>query len=114
MTSQITIPRETFEAMREALRHGIRWLNICDKPRECIPMHEALSAAKIVDHSEQHIDRVQPQAQGEAIDPRWAGIDFDKLNAEMRDMRDQIGRLQAHIDRTQQIKADTDGYALTA
>jgi hypothetical protein len=45
------------------------------------------------------------------IDTRWAGIDFDRLNAEMRDMRDQIGRLQAHIDKTQPIKENAEGYA---
>jgi len=28
------------------------------------------------------------------IDPRFAGIDYDNLNKEMRDMRDQIARLQ--------------------
>jgi hypothetical protein len=44
------------------------------------------------------------------IDERWADIDFDKLNAEMRDLRDQVGRLQAHIDRTQPVQAGADGY----
>ena len=71
----ITIPRETWDAMREALEHGIKWLNICDKPRECIPLHEALSAAKAVSDepkvkliptAEELGTPVQPQAQGEA------------------------------------------------
>lgn len=44
------------------------------------------------------------------IDPRWADIDFDKVNAELRDLRAQVGRLQAHIDRTQPVVANADGY----
>ena len=44
------------------------------------------------------------------IDPRWADIDFDKVNAELRDLRAQGGRLQAHIDRTQPVVAGADGY----
>jgi hypothetical protein len=48
------------------------------------------------------------------IDPRWADRDFDKVNAEMRDLRDQVGRLQAHIDSTQPIRADEQGYVSPA
>lgn len=44
------------------------------------------------------------------IDPRWADIDFDRTDAEMRDMRAQIERLQAHIDRTQPISTNSEGY----
>jgi hypothetical protein len=44
------------------------------------------------------------------IDPRWADIDFDKVNAELRDLRAQVGRLQAHIDRTQPVAANAEGY----
>lgn len=45
-----------------------------------------------------------------AIDPRWADIDFDKVNAELRDLRAQVGRLQAHIDSTQPVVANAQGY----
>ena len=45
-----------------------------------------------------------------AIDPRWADIDFDKVNAELRDLRAQVGRLQAHIDRTQPVVTNAEGY----
>lgn len=45
-----------------------------------------------------------------AIDPRWADIDFDKVNAELRGMRDQIALLRSYIDRTQPVVADADGY----
>lgn len=60
-----------------------------------------------------HIERETRKAQVAkqmAIDPRWADIDFDKVNAEMRDLRDQVGRLQAHIDRTQPVQANAEGY----
>ncbi len=49
-------------------------------------------------------------AKSQTIDPRWADIDFDKVNAELRDLRAQVGRLQAHIDRTQPVVAGADGY----
>ena len=49
-------------------------------------------------------------AKSQTIDPRWADIDFDKVNAELRDLRAQVGRLQAHIDRTQPVMAGADGY----
>ena len=44
------------------------------------------------------------------IDPRWAGIDFDKVNAELRDYRDQITLLRSFIDQTQPIHANAQGY----
>jgi len=31
-----------------------------------------------------------------SIDPRWAGIDYDKVNAELRDYRDQVERLRTY------------------
>lgn len=44
------------------------------------------------------------------IDPRWADIDFDKVNAELRDLRAQVGRLQDFINRFQPVQAGADGY----
>lgn len=40
--------QQAFDGMRDALKHGIKRLNIWDKPLECMPLHEALSAAKAV------------------------------------------------------------------
>lgn len=37
--------KQAFDLMREALKHGIKWMNIFDKPRECLPLHAALAAA---------------------------------------------------------------------
>jgi hypothetical protein len=44
------------------------------------------------------------------IDARWAGIDFDKVNAELRDYRDQITLLRSYIDQTQPVQANAQGY----
>jgi hypothetical protein len=44
------------------------------------------------------------------IDHRWAGIDFDKVNAELRDYRDQITLLRSYIDQTQPVQANAQGY----
>lgn len=52
-------------------------------------------------------------SQTESIDARWADIDFDKVNADMRDMQAQIERLQAHIERSQPIEANAQGYVET-
>lgn len=55
-------------------------------------------------------EQIAPTKPINNIDPRWADIDFDKVNAELRDLRAQVGRLQAHIDRTQPVVAGADGY----
>lgn len=34
------------EQQQKALKHAIKWLNICDKPRECMPLHAALAAGQ--------------------------------------------------------------------
>ena len=46
------------EQQQAALKHAIKWLNICDKPRECMPLHDAIAAGK----------QALEQAQGEAVD----------------------------------------------
>lgn len=30
----------------EALEHAVKWLNVCDKPKECMPLHAAITAIK--------------------------------------------------------------------
>lgn len=64
----------------------------------------------IMARAQQQWDALLTVAKSQIIDPRWADIDFDKVNAELRDLRDQVGRLQAHIDRTQPVQANADGY----
>lgn len=55
-------------------------------------------------------DALLAVAQGQPIDPRWAGIDFDKVNAELRDYRDQITLLRSYIDQMQPVQANAQGY----
>lgn len=43
-------------------------------------------------------------------DPRWAGIDFDLVNAELRDYRSQIEHLRAQIGSLAPVVANADGY----
>lgn len=42
--------------------------------------------------------RLIQQMDSAPIDPRFANIDYDKLNKELVDMRDQIARLQTALD----------------
>ena len=48
------------EQQQKALKHAIKWLNICDKPRECMPLHDALAAGQ------QALEQTQVEAE-----PEW-------------------------------------------
>ena len=52
--------REVIEQQQSALKHAIKWLNICDKPRECMPLHDALAAGR------QALEQTQVEAE-----PEW-------------------------------------------
>lgn len=40
--------KKAFEQMREALKHGIREMNLSGKAKECMPLHHAITAANAV------------------------------------------------------------------
>jgi len=42
----MTTKDEALRIALEALAHAITWLNICDKPKECMPIHAAITAIK--------------------------------------------------------------------
>lgn len=70
-----------------------------------MPQYGVTTVYDLIEHLHTKVEQLPTN-----IHPRWANIDFDKVNADMRDMRAQIQLLQAHIDRTQPIQANADGY----
>lgn len=45
MTAYLLTPEQHAQIV-DALQDGIKWLNICDKPRECMPLHKASAMLK--------------------------------------------------------------------
>lgn len=60
----ITVPRATWDALREALKHGIREMNLSGKAKECMPLHQALTAANAASHPK---TETAPVTEGGAI-----------------------------------------------
>jgi len=70
--------RALVEQLVGALAHGIKWLNICDKPRECLPLHDALTAGReaLAQMQGEENARYFEQYQGQPIEE----IDEDRFH----------------------------------